>query len=82
MSKSNPKRRNLSGIYIFDILEGETKRKPTVFEDCTVEKQDEWLASLSVEALHNLAKGLGKSLRGLGDHFDIMSGSEEEDDED
>ena len=78
---NNPKRRNLSGIYIFDTLEGETKRKPTVFEDCTVAKQDEWLTSLSVEALHNLAKGLGKCLRGLGDNFDIMSGSEEDDDE-
>lgn len=72
----NPTRRNLSGIYIFDILPGDEKRQPTCFEDCTEEKQQEWLDSLSTEALHNLAKMLGKSLRNLGDHFDIMSGSE------
>jgi hypothetical protein len=76
----NPTRRNLSGIYIFDILPGDEKRKPTCFEDCTEEKQDEWLNSLSVEALHNLAKMLGKSLRNLGDQFDIMSGSENDED--
>jgi hypothetical protein len=74
------KRRNLSGIYIFDILEGDEKRKPTCFEDCTEEKQDEWLNSISVEKLKNLAKMLGKSLRNLGDQFDIMSGSENDED--
>lgn len=79
---TNPTRRNLSGIYIFDVLPGDVKRKPTVFEDCTEEKQQEWLDSLTVEALKNLAKQLGKSLRYLGDRFDIMSGEEESDDED
>ena len=81
---TNPTRRNLSGIYIFDVLPGDVRRKPTCFEDCTEEKQQEWLDSLTVEALHNLCKILGKSLRYLGDQLDIMSGSEEsnEDDED
>lgn len=81
---SNPTRRNLSGIYIFDVLPGDKRRQPTVFEDCTQEKQQEWLDSLTVEALKNLAKMLGEKLRDLGDMFDIMSGSEEsnEDDED
>lgn len=81
---SNPTRRNLSGIYIFDVLPGDKRRQPTVFEDCTEEKQQEWLDSLTVEALKNLAKMLGEKLRDLGDMFDIMSGSEEsnEDDED
>lgn len=79
---SNPTRRNLSGIYIFDTLPGDKRRQPTVFEDCTQEKQQEWLDSLTVEALKNLAKMLGEKLRDLGDMFDIMSGSEEEDDED
>lgn len=81
MMKTNPTRRNLSGIYIFDVLPGDKRRQPTVFEDCTEEKQQEWLDSLTVEALKNLAKQLGKSLRGLGDRFDIMSGSEEEDED-
>lgn len=79
---TNPTRRNLSGIYIFDVLPGDKRRQPTVFEDCTEEKQQEWLDSLTVEALKNLAKMLGKSLRGLGDRFDIMSGSEEYNDDD
>ena len=78
---TNPTRRNLSGIYIFDVLPGDKRRQPTVFEDCTEEKQQEWLDSLTVEALKNLAKMLGKSLRGLGDRFDIMSGSEEYNDD-
>lgn len=81
---TNPTRRNLSGIYIFDVLPGDKRRQPTVFEDCTQEKQQEWLDSLTVEATHNLVKQLGKSLRYLGDRFDIMGGSGgiEEDDED
>lgn len=79
---TNPTRRNLSGIYIFDVLPGDVRRKPTVFEDCTEEKQQEWLDSLSTEALHNLCKMLGRSLRGLGDRFDIMSGTEGDEDDD
>lgn len=69
------KRRNLSGIYIFDQFEGEEKRQPTCFEDCTEKKQDEWLESLEHEALRNLAKQLGKSLRSIGDQFDIAAAS-------
>jgi hypothetical protein len=79
---TNPTRRNLSGVYIFDTLPGDKRRQPTVFEDCTQEKQQEWLDSLTTEALKNLAKHLGTKLRDLGDMFDIMSGSEEDDDDD
>lgn len=79
---TNPTRRNLSGIFIFDILPGDKRRQPTVFEDCTQEKQQEWLDSLTVEALKNLAKMLGEKLRDLGDMFDIMSGSEESNEDD
>lgn len=79
---SNPTRRNLSGIYIFDTLPGDKRRQPTVFEDCTEEKQQEWLDSLTVEALKNLAKILGKSLRYLGDEIDIISGSKESNEND
>lgn len=74
---SNPTRRNLSGIYIFDTLPGDDKRQPTCFEDCTEAKQDEWLNSLSTEALKNLAKALAKDLRRIGDQFNIMSGSDD-----
>jgi hypothetical protein len=74
---TNPARRNLSGVYIFDTLPGDKRRQPTVFEDCTQEKQQEWLDSLTTEALKNLAKMLGTKLRDLGDMFDIMSGTVE-----
>ena len=79
---TNPIRRNLSGVYIFDVLPGDVRRQPTVFEDCTEEKQQEWLDGLTTEALHNLCKMLGRSLRGLGDRFDIMSGTEGDEDDD
>ena len=79
---TNPTRRNLSGIYIFDVLPGDKRRKPTVFEDCTEEKQQEWLDSLTVEALKNLSKMLGEKLRDIGDMFDIICGEEESDDDD
>lgn len=74
-------RRNLSGIYIFDKLEGDVHRQPTCFEDCSEEKQDEWLDSLEPEALKELAKMLGKKLRLVGDQFDIAANIEVEDDE-
>ena len=76
---NSPTRRNLSGIYIFDVLPGDVNRQPTVFEDCTEEKQDEWLQSLSLEAIKSLSKQLAKTLRTIGDQFDIMSGSDDED---
>lgn len=74
---SNPTRRNLSGVYIFDTLPGDDKRQPTCFEDCTEEKQQEWLDSLAPEAVKNLAIQLGKTLRTIGDQFDIIAGYEE-----
>lgn len=78
MMENNVARRNLSGIYIFDTLPGDEKRKPTCFEDCTEEKQKEWLDSLTPEALKNLSIQLGKTLRSIGDQFDIIAGEEEE----
>jgi hypothetical protein len=63
MMKTNPTRRNLSGIYIFDVLPGDERRQPTCFEDCTEEKQQEWLDSLTPEALKNLSIQLGKDIK-------------------
>ena len=67
------KRRNLSGIYIFEKFEGEDKRQPTCFEDCYEKTQDEWLDSLDQKYLINLAKVLANKLRRIGDQFDLMS---------
>lgn len=65
------RRRNLSGVYIFHKFDDEEKREPTCFEDCPVERQDEWLNSLEPEAVKNLAKHLAETLKKIGDHFDI-----------
>ena len=46
------KRRNLSGIFIFDKLEGEEKPTPTCLEDCTPETRLKWLEGL--ESSHKL----------------------------
>ena len=75
---NNVARRNLSGIYIFDVLPGDERRKPTCFEDCTEEKQQEWLDSLTPEALKNLSIQLAKTLRIIGDQFDIIRGEDKE----
>lgn len=69
MEKIN--RRSLSGIFIFHKFENEDKRHPTCFEDCPVEKQDEWLETLNKEALKNLAKQLAKTLKEVGDFCEI-----------
>ncbi len=75
---TNVTRRNLSGVYIFDTLPGDDKRKPTCFEDCTEEKQREWLDSLTPEALKGLSMQLAITLRKIGDQFDIIAGYDEE----
>ena len=66
-------RRNLSGIYIFHKFEDDERREPTCFEDCPEEKQDEWLNSLNAEAVKNLSKQLAKTLRTIGNQFDIAA---------
>jgi hypothetical protein len=71
-------RRNLSGIYIFHKFEDEERRQPTCFEDCPEEKQDEWLDSLDQEAVKRLAKHLGKTLRNIGDQFELSTESEDD----
>ena len=65
-------RRNLTGIYIFDKLEGDEKRQPTCFEDCQESTQDKWLEGLEREALINLAKQLGKTIKDIGDQLDLV----------
>lgn len=66
-------RRDLSGVYIFHKFDEDKKREPTCFEDCPEEKQEEWLNTLEPEALKELAKLLAKTLRNIGDEFDIKA---------
>lgn len=72
MTQEKVNRRNLSGIYIFHKFEDDERREPTCFEDCPEDKQDEWLASLEPEAVKNLAKQLAKTIRSIGDQFDLI----------
>jgi hypothetical protein len=72
------KRRNLSGIYIFETFEGEEKRQPTCFEDCSEATQDKWLNSLGPESLKNLAKQLADTLIQVADFAGVMKGGEDE----
>lgn len=72
-------RRNLSGIYIFYKFEDDECREPTCFEDCPEEKQDDFLNSLEVPELIDLSKQLAKTLRNIGEQFDLASGSSEKD---
>jgi hypothetical protein len=70
-------RRNLSGIFIFEQFEGEEKRQPTCFEDCTEATQDKWLNTLGVEALKNLSKQLAGTLIGVADFAGIARAEDE-----
>lgn len=68
MTKKKVLRRNLSGIYIFDTLEGERKRKPTCIEDCNDETRREWLLSLEPQAGINTANVLCDTIVGVVDY--------------
>ena len=47
------KRRNLSGIYIFDKFEGEATIQPTCIEDCTEETRTDWIEDLDKEPINS-----------------------------
>lgn len=75
------KRRSLSGLYIFHKFEDEKRREPTCFEDCPEDKQDEWLGSLDSEAVKHVAKIMARTLRKIGDMFDITTEKPQDDTE-
>ena len=56
------RRRNLSGIYIFDKFPDDGKRQPTCIEDCQQETRDAWLEKLDLTALNDTLKHLTKVL--------------------
>ncbi len=64
-------RHNLSGIYIFDQLEGDNKKKPTCIEDCNKDTRQEWLESLDREGLIRVIDRLCEVVHGLGEQFQI-----------
>jgi hypothetical protein len=71
MSIEHVNRRNISGIYIFHKFDEDERREPTCFEDCPEQKQDQWLNSLDPEAVKNLAKMLGRTIRSMADQLDL-----------
>ncbi len=72
------RRRNLSGIYIFDKFPDEEKRQPTCFEDCQEATQDAWLTTLERPELENLAKMLGSTIRAIGELSGLARNVEDE----
>jgi len=73
------KRRNLSGIFIFEQFESEEKREPICFEDCTEATQDKWLDTLDNESLKNLSKQLAGTLIWVADFAGIARSNNESD---
>jgi hypothetical protein len=71
-------KRNLSRIY-FRSQDPETKKWGCrVFEDLSEEEQDKYMTDRSEEWLKSLAKQLANTLNLIGDQFDIMSGSNDD----
>lgn len=64
-------RRNLSGIFIFDKLEGEEKPTPTCLEDCTPETRLKWLEGLEKGALINCIEHLCETINEFSELLDI-----------
>lgn len=67
------KRRNLSGIFIFDKFPEDERREPTCIEDCQEETRKQWLESLEKEALVNTIEHLCEVLRNISDEFGIIA---------
>ena len=55
------RRRDLSGIYIFDIFPGEEKRQPTCIEDCQPETRRQLLMTMSKEWMRDCIKQLAQT---------------------
>ena len=63
------KRRDLSGIYIFDTFPGETKRQPTCIEDCQPETRRKLLLTKSKEWLRDCIEQLAKTFKETTDYL-------------
>ncbi len=67
------KRRNISGIYLLHKFENESHVKPTCFEDCPEEKQDEFLNTLDNDGLKKMINVLANSLVEIYDFYNIKN---------
>ena len=57
------KRRNLSGIYIFDTFPNDDRRKPTCIEDCRAGTRKSWMEKRDADYLRNLISELAKTFK-------------------
>ena len=63
------KRRNLSGIYIFDTFPGEKKRQPTCIEDCQQETRRKWCMAQTQDCLRDTIKHLAQTFKETTDYL-------------
>lgn len=72
----NIKRCNLSGIYLFDRLEGDEKKKPTCIEDCSDNVREKWLESLDSQGLIRTIHILCRTIKDISNQFGIIASHE------
>jgi hypothetical protein len=63
------KRRDLSGIYIFDTFPGEEKRRPTCIEDCQPETRRKLLMTKSKEWMRDCIRQLAQTFKETTDYL-------------
>ena len=63
------KRRDLSGIYIFDTFPGEKKRQPTCIEDCQPETRRKWCIAQTQDCLRDTIKHLAQTFKDTTDYL-------------
>ena len=63
------KRRDLSGIYIFDTFPGEKKRQPTCIEDCQQETRRKWCMAQTQDSLRETIEHLAKTFKDMTDYL-------------
>ncbi len=66
---SELKRRDLSGLYIFDTFPGEEKRKPTCIEDCQQETRRKWCMAQTQVCLRDTIKNLAHTFKEMTDYL-------------
>ena len=63
------KRRDLSGIYIFDTFPGEERRQPTCIEDCQQETRRKWCMAQTQDSLRDIIKHLAHTFKETTDYL-------------
>ena len=59
------KRRDLSGIFVFDTFPGEERRQPTCIEDCQQETRRKWCMSKTPDDLRDAIKLLADTFKDI-----------------